>query len=251
MTQPRAYKTTGFVLRARNLGEADKILTLFTADRGKIDAVAKGVRRQRSALAGRLEFLSEATLSLHRGRNLDVITAAEILRSHFAGIVTPHGYAAGSIIAELIDAFCEPDLAVPAIYDLLGGMLNAIDAGGEQLLLLPRFELRLLDALGLAPPCDTCARCGAPLEGAGAWLDLDAGGLAGPECRAAWNHALEFDAADLLNFRGLAAAKGAGEKVALHARPVVAQAVDALVSYHLGRRPKAGAHASEFVTPAS
>lgn len=251
MSQPRAYKTTAFVLRARNLGEADKILTLFTAERGKLDAVAKGVRRQKSALSGRLEFLSEATLSLHRGRNLDVITSAEILHSHFAGVVTPQGYAAGSIIAELIEAFCEPDLAVPAIYDLLAGILSVFDAGGEQLLLLPRFELRLLDALGLAPPCDACVRCGAALQGAGAWLDLDSGGLAGPECRPTWIAALEFDAADLENFRGLAAAKGSGEKVSLHARPQVAQAVDALISYHLGRRPKAGAHASEFVTPAS
>lgn len=251
MTQPRAYKTNGIVLRARNLGEADKILTLFTTERGKLDAVAKGMRRQKSAFSGRLEFMSEATLSLHRGRNLDVITSAEIRTSHFDAIVKPQGFAAASMVAELVDAFCEPDLPVPAIYDLLCGILDAFDSVDDQLLLVPRFQIRLLAALGLAPPCDACVRCGSPLLGRTGWLDLDSGGLAGAECRVAWMHVLDLDAADVENFRGLAAAKGSGEKVALYARTPVAKAVEALVSYHLGRRPKAGAHASEFVTPAS
>lgn len=251
MTVSRVYKTTGIVLRARNLGEADKILTLFTTERGKMDAVAKGIRRQKSALSGRLEFMSEASLSLHRGRNLDVITSAEIRHSHFDAIVKPGAFAAASLIAELVEAFCEPDMAVPQIYDLLCGVLTAFDSVDEQLLLLPRFQLRLLDALGLAPPCDVCARCGTSLEGRPAWLDLDAGGLSGMECRAAWMNVLELDREDVENFRGLAAAKGSGENVALYARAQVVRAIDAIVTYHLGRRPKAGAHATEFVTPAS
>lgn len=251
MTQSRVYKTTGIVLRARNLGEADKILTLFTTERGKMDAVAKGVRRQKSALSGRLEFMSEATLSMHRGRNLDIITAAEIRKSHFEKIVSPQGFAAASVVAELIDAFCEPDLAVPQIYELLAGFLQAFESVGEQLLLVPRFQMRLLDALGLGPPADACVRCGASLLGHAAWLDSDSGGLAGMECRLSWMQVLDLDADDVENFRGLSAPKGTGERVALYARPQVARAVEAMIVYHLGRRPKAGAHASEFVTPAS
>jgi len=61
------------VLRGRPLGEADRILTLFTDERGKLDAVAKGVRRARSHLAGRLEFGTECAFGMHRGRSLDVI----------------------------------------------------------------------------------------------------------------------------------------------------------------------------------
>ena len=251
MSQQRAYRTSGIVLRARNLGEADKILTLFTTERGKMDAVAKGVRRQKSALSGRLEFMSEATLSLHRGRNLDVITGAEIRYSHFDAIVKPNAFAAASMIAELIDAFCEPDLAVPQIYDLLSTVLRAFASQDEPLLLIPRFQLRLLDALGLAPPCNACLRCSAPLEGVGAWLDLDSGGLAGIECRVSWMSVVDLDADDVRNFRGLAVAKGSTERPELYARQNVAKAVEAIISYHLGRRPKAGAHASEFVTPAS
>ncbi|GAC1615405.1 MAG: hypothetical protein NVS9B12_15670 [Vulcanimicrobiaceae bacterium] len=250
MSQPRTYKTSGIVLRARNLGEADKIITFFTTDRGKMDAVAKGVRRQKSVLSGRLEFMSEAALSLHRGRNLDVITSAEIQRSHFDAVVKPNAFAAASIIAELIDAFCEPDMAVPAIYELLTTVLLAFDAIEEPLLLVPRFQLRMLDALGLAPPCDACVRCGASMD-AGAWLDLDSGGLAGVECRVEWMRVTELDRDDVRNFRGLAAAKGSANRPELYARLNVAKAVETIVSYHLGRRPKAGAHASEFVTPAS
>ena len=69
LTQPRAYKTRGVVLRGRQLGEADRIFTLFTSERGKLDAVAKGVRRPRSHLAGRLEFANECEFR-HASRSL-------------------------------------------------------------------------------------------------------------------------------------------------------------------------------------
>ena len=72
----RTYTTDAIVLRARNLGEADKIFTLFTRSSGKVDAVGKGVRRPKSTLGGRLELLTESTLTLHRGRSLDIITSA-------------------------------------------------------------------------------------------------------------------------------------------------------------------------------
>ena len=228
-------------MRARNLGEADKILTLFTADRGKIDAVAKGVRRQKSALGGRLEFMSEAQLSLHRGRNLDVITSAEIMHSHFNAIVRPDAFAAAGLMAELVDAFCEPDMPLPDIYALLTGALSSFPRLDNPLDLMPRFQLRLLDALGLAPPCDQCVRCGATLSDQTAWVDVESGGLAGPECRAAWMHVLELDRADVQNFRALAAPKGA-QAATVRATVQTAAAVEAFVSYHLGRRPKAAAY---------
>jgi DNA repair protein RecO (recombination protein O) len=247
-TPARAYKTLAVVLRGRNLGEADRIVTLFTTARGKVDAVAKGVRRQKSHLAGRLEFATEVNLSMHRGRTLDVIVAAEIERAHWSGIVRPHAYAAACVVTELIDAFCEPDLAMPEVYDLLTGAIAAIGASDAPTSLIARFSLRLLGALGLAPPADSCVRCGAPFSGKGAWLDSEQGGLAGVECRAASRDSLELTAADLENFRALGARKGGELRAAVQANASVAKAIDALVNAHLGRRPKAGAHAAEFVT---
>ncbi len=244
---PRAYKTRGIVLRGRTYGEADRILTLFTTDRGKIDAIAKGVRRTKSPMAGRLEFANVVQLGMHRGRNLDVIVSADIEDAHWQNVVQPERYAAANVIVELVDAFCEPDLALPDVYVLLCGALRAIGRSGDPLALLPRFSLRLLDALGLAPPIDACVRCGASLSERSAWLDAEQGGFAGEECRVSWQRTTVLDSQDVANLQALCAAPGGAIRPLLHATPAVAAAVEALVHHHLGRRPKAGAHALEFV----
>jgi DNA repair protein RecO (recombination protein O) len=243
----RVYKTSAIVLRGRTYGEADRILTLFTTERGKIDAIAKGVRRTKGHLTGRLEFANQVHLGMHRGRNMDVVVSAEIEYAHWQNIVQPERFAAANLVIEMIDAFCEPDLPMPDIYALLTGALRAISASDDPLSLLPRFSLRLLDALGLAPPVDSCVRCGASITGCSAWVDLEQGGFAGAECRVSWREALALDESDVANLRGLAAAPGGDVRPVMRATRRVAQAVEALVNHHLGRRPKAGLHALEFV----
>jgi DNA repair protein RecO (recombination protein O) len=226
------------VLRGRPLGEADRIVTLFSTDSGKLDAVAKGVRRSKSHLAGRLEFATECEFEMHRGRSLDVIVHADIVTAHWQALVEPERYAVAQLVAELIDAFCEPELALPDVYALLTGMLAAIAAGDAPRALLPRFSLRLLAALGLEPPFDACVRCGRPFAGGRAWVDGQAGGLICEKCRENWRDLAELDADDLANFEALAAPRGDG-RAKLGARPRVASAVDDFIVYHLGRRPKA------------
>jgi len=223
-------------------------VTLFTSERGKLDAVAKGVRRPRSHLAGRLEFGNECEFGMHRGRSLDVVVSADIVRAPWTRLVEPERYAVAAMVAEVIDAFCEPDLALPEVYALLAGMLDAIARSRDCAGLLPRFSLRLLDTLGLAPPANRCVRCSAPLDGdEPVWLDAEAGGIIDSACRERWRDLLELDAADRRNFAALAAGPGA-TGAALRARPRVARAIEDLLAHHLGRRPKAGAHLSEFVT---
>jgi len=233
------------VLRARNLGEADKIFTLFTRAHGKVNAVGKGVRRPKSALGGRLELLSEATVTLHRGRNLDVIAQVQTLRSYWMQLVEPDALAAASLVAELVDLFCEPELALDDIYTLLVGAVKAIAAAPAPAALIPRFQLRLLHALGLAPSADFCIRCGTTLEENGAWVDVDAGGLGCERCYGARGDAHAFDAGDVANFRALGAPRG-GARATLAATPKVARAVDDLVTFHLGRRPRARALLDTF-----
>ena len=240
----RAYKTDAFVLRARNLGEADRIFTLFTLERGKLDAVAKGARRVKSHMAGKLEFLSEVSLLLHAGRSLDVITSATLVHSEWEKLVEPAAFVAANVVAELLDAFCEPDLAQPEIYALLQSVVRALAAAPRPRDLLTRFELRLLDLLGILPELDACVRCGTALrDGADAWLDPSSGGLVCGTCHSGGD-AGRLPAAELKNLRALAAPRGAG--AALHATPSVARAVDALVTYHLGKRAKSASFLEEL-----
>ncbi|HEY5258678.1 MAG TPA: DNA repair protein RecO [Candidatus Baltobacteraceae bacterium] len=246
MTQARAYKTRGVVLRARDLGEADRIVTLFTTEYGKLDAVAKGVRRAKSHLGGRMEFANEIAMTMHRGRNLDVIVSAELVTAHWQGIVVPAAFAGANVVAEIVATLCEPELPLPDVYALLTGAIAAIAGSSDPIALLPRFEMRLLDALGVAPPTNACVRCGQRLDDY-AWVDVENGGFAGAECRERWREVVELDALDLANVRGLAAARGGG--AALLARPRVATAIDLVVSHHLGRRPKSGGYAAEFAKP--
>lgn len=213
-----------------------------------MDAIAKGVRRTKSALAGRLEFANEVALTMHRGRNLDVVVSADIEQAHWQHLVAPpERFAAANIVIELIDGFCEPDLPLPEIYELLTGALGAIGRSDDPLALLPRFSLRLLDALGLAPPFDSCIRCGASLEGKSAWLDREQNGFAGEECAVAWRDPLVLSVEDMQNVRGLGAARRGSVRPEHRATRTAAQAVETLVNDHLGRRPKAGTHALLFV----
>jgi DNA repair protein RecO (recombination protein O) len=235
-------------LRSRQLGEADRIVTLFTSERGKLDAVAKGVRRARSHLSGRLEFANECELGMHRGRSLDVIVSAEIVRSPWSQLVEPERFAAASVAVELIDSFCEPELALPDVYALLAGAIGAIAVSSAPLALLPRFSLRLLEALGLAPPLTVCVRCGAPLTGERVWLDAEAGGIVDEGCRERWRELPELTGRDLENLRALAAPKTHASAVTFDATPQAAAAVEELVAHHLGRRPKAVAHVRALAT---
>jgi DNA repair protein RecO (recombination protein O) len=234
----RTYKALAIVLRARNLGEADKIFTLLTDVRGKVDAVGKGIRRAKSQIAGRLEFGCEVMLGLHRGRNLDVITSADLVTPRWAALVQPAAFAAASMLAELVDAFCEPDLAVPDVYALLDRALDALGKAPDPGALVPRFELRLLTALGIGPQSDACVRCGGDFEGGPAWADLDAGGLACAVCRPHGAEALALDPSDVENFRGLCASGAGATRATVHATPQARRIADAFVTYHLGKRPK-------------
>jgi recombinational DNA repair protein (RecF pathway) len=178
---------------------------------------------------------------MHRGRSLDVIVSAAIVHAPWPSVVQPERYAVFSLVAETIDAFSEPDLEMPEVYDLLTGVIAAIATSAAPSSLVPRFSLRLLDLLGLAPPLDRCVACGTAMGGEAIWLDAQAGGFIDERCRARWRDLPQLDAADLDNLRRLASAKGS-KAAAVAATPAASKAIEELVAHHLGRRPKATAH---------
>ncbi len=179
---PRVYKTTGIVLRHRKLGEADKILTLFTPNQGKLDAVAKGVRRPTSKLAGHVEPLIYSTFLLAQGRELDIVTQAETVEP-----LTPlrddlERVGRALYAAELVDRFTPERQESYPVFRLLLETLRRLATRDELDLVLRYFEVQLLHELGYRPQLDRCVSCGAELEPTDNFWSAASGGVLCPAC---------------------------------------------------------------------
>src|SRR5690349_18240594 len=113
------YRTEGIVLRRHDLGETDRILTLYTRDRCKVRAVAKGVRKPTSRKAGHVELFVRADMLLAEGRTLDVLTQVELIDPYLPlrDDLMRASYAAH--LVELVDAFTEEADESRPMYQLL------------------------------------------------------------------------------------------------------------------------------------
>lgn len=163
MAPPRTYRTEALTLRRSTLGEADLILTIYSKDRGKIRAVAKGARRSNSKLVGHLEPLTRVQLSLSSGRSLDIITQAQVLSNFTPLKENLAAITKGLYVAELVDGFGSEGQSNQVMYDLALGTLDAIAQDPESELPLRFFELRLLNASGLMPELYECVQCRQPV----------------------------------------------------------------------------------------
>lgn len=158
------------MLRTHDFGETSKIVVLLTRERGKLRAVAKGVRHPRSRIRSALEPLSEVRVGLHgrQGAELFRLGECELLRSAFPAsrrgleIVMALSY-----YAELIDAFSPEAEADPNGYRLARAVVNAAEEGAPAEALTPYLEAWLLRLHGIYPPIDRCAGCAGPLEPGG------------------------------------------------------------------------------------
>jgi DNA repair protein RecO (recombination protein O) len=180
---PRVYKTPAIVLRQRKLGDADKILTLYTANLGKIEAVAKGVRKTRSRLAGHVEPLTQATFMLAKGKSLDIVTQVDTLESFQLVRDDLDRLSRALYAAELIDRFTEPHEEQFVLYRLLIDTLRRIATRPDIDTPVRFFEMALLNILGYRPELEECVACRRRLEPAVNYWSAAAGGVVCGECR--------------------------------------------------------------------
>jgi DNA repair protein RecO (recombination protein O) len=159
----RSYRDQGLVLRTHKLGETDRIITLLLSGRGKVRAVAKGVRRPGSRIGGRLEPFSHVDLELHEGRTLDVVRQVETLASHDALRTDDRLHAAASVMAELVDAISAEGQRDTALFLQLRAGLAALAADPENAsVFVDAFLLRAASLAGFPVLTFACARCRAP-----------------------------------------------------------------------------------------
>ena len=178
----RTYKTEAVVLKQTPLGEADRILTLLTPELGKVRAVAKGVRRTKSRLAGHLELLSHASVSLTMGRNLDTVNEAQGLNSFRAVRDDLQRVSRGLYIAELTDAFSTEGEAGYSLFHLLLSTLSWLESSQNPDLVLRHFETHLLVDSGYEPEIVNCVQCRETLAPGDHLFAPVSGGVLCPGC---------------------------------------------------------------------
>ena len=160
---PKTYKTEAIVLRHHPIGEADYLLTLFTPNRGKLRAVARGARRIKSKLGGHVEPPMRTSLFMAKGQNLDTVNQAEALEGFRPLREDLNRLSLALYMLEMVDGFSQEEQANYPVYRLALDSLRSL-SGDAPPALLPYFQMRLLDHSGFRPELHRCVECERALE---------------------------------------------------------------------------------------
>jgi DNA repair protein RecO (recombination protein O) len=173
----RVYRIEAIVLRRSDFGEADRLLTVFTPDRGKLKLVAKGARKPTSRKSGHVELFSLGQLLVAVGRELDIVTQAETVEPFLPVredlLRTTYAY----YLAELTDAFTAEHDENRPVFDLLKEALAWLCTAADLPLLARYYELHLLGLVGYQPQLFVCGGCKGLLEPADSYLSAAEGGV--------------------------------------------------------------------------
>lgn len=182
MARQRLYRTPAVILKRTDLGEADRIVTVFSREVGKVRAVARGVRRGTSRSAGHLEPFTLSDVMFAVGRELDVVSQADTLESFRAIredlVLATHAY----YLAELVDLLTEDRQENRPVFETLVDGLHNLARNDDVRSVLVLFHLRLLDALGYRPELRECVGCRAPIQPERNHFSAIVGGVLCPAC---------------------------------------------------------------------
>jgi len=191
------YKTQAINLKSYNLGEADKIIVMYSRDLGIIRCVAKGIKKPTSKLGGRMMMLAANKLLIAKGKKLDIVCQAELVDSfkELRRDVAKLTYAI--YCAELINNFgLENDTNSSKIYDLFFESLKNISLSsntGEALWATIRFKLVFMNLLGYAVELNHCVKCNELIQKDGFTFSAEAGGIVCRNCSSSEGEAIEID----------------------------------------------------------
>jgi DNA repair protein RecO (recombination protein O) len=155
-------RTEAIIIGSMNLGEADKIVTFFSLDRGRLRGVAKNARKSFRRFGAGLEPFTHCRLQLYEREHQELlrIESSEIITQHFTLSCDLDRMAAGSLMLELVRELAPEGERNPSVFLLLAHLLNLLETGADPQFLLRIFEIRLLSLLGYQPKLDHCLSCG-------------------------------------------------------------------------------------------
>jgi len=178
----RLYRVDAIVLKRRDMGEADRLLTCFTRERGKLTLLGKGVRKPASRKAGHVELFCHSRFLVARGRTWDIVTQAEAINQFPALredlLRTAYAYC----VAELLDRVTQEQDENVAMFDLLLETLGRLSAAREGRIPTRFFELHLLSLAGFRPELFACLECGEPIQPAANYFHYAKGGVLCRRC---------------------------------------------------------------------
>lgn len=178
----RTQRIEAIILKHSDFGEADRLLTLFSREEGKLRALAKGARKPGSRKGGHLEPFSRANLLLGKGRDLAVVEQAEAieLNSALSQDLVALGYA--SYVVELLDKFSADHDENRGVYRLLRDTLARLASGEEMQLAVRFYEIKLLEQVGFRPELQHCLNCGKKIQPEDQYFSFEQGGVLCPDC---------------------------------------------------------------------
>lgn len=157
MAKARTFRTPALILKRRDLGEADRLLTLLTPEHGKCDVVAKGARKPESAKSGHVELFTRIDAFIAKGRELDTLAQAEVQAPYLGLREELERGAYAAYVTELLDRFSyeSEDHATP-LFNLLDETYARLCLDADLRRVVRWYELRLLDAVGFRPELGEC-----------------------------------------------------------------------------------------------
>lgn len=226
------------MLNTHKLGEADRIITLLTRERGQVRAVAKGVRKTTSRFGAHLEPFSVIDVQLHEGKNLDIVTQVVSIAQHGLALAADYDlYTRASVMVEAAERLtADSDDGAHAQYLLLIGALHALShRRHDPSLILSSYLLRSFAIAGWAPSFSDCASCGE--QGPHAAFSIPEGGAMCVTCRPSGAAAPSPDAMTLMGDLLSGDWRRADSSVG-YARGEVSDLVASYAQWHLERRLK-------------
>lgn len=173
------WRTEGIVLRVRNLGEADRLVTLYTKERGKLNTVARGARRIRNRLLSPTQVFTHGRYLIFPGKGLHNLSQADIIHSGQIIRDDLDKFAYASYLTELLDASTPEEDPTDSIFPLLAGTLS-LGEKGRFPLAIRAFEIRLMRELGYEPQLYQCLNCRETLQNQ--LFFTEHGGAVCPKC---------------------------------------------------------------------
>jgi len=176
-------KTEAIIIGAMNLGEADKLVTFFSLERGKLRGVAKNARKSFRRFGAGLELFTHVRLHLYEKEHQELIRveSADIISQHFDIAAGLDRMAAGAVILELVREIAPEGERNAHAFLLLAHLLHLLNEGVDPMFLLRIFEIRFLSLLGFQPKLDKCLSCGCAAERQMVFYGLK-GGVLCPDC---------------------------------------------------------------------